>query len=377
MRRIDDYELEHEIGRGGMAVVYLARELGLDRAVALKELAGLHATDPTATSRFVREARLAGSLSHPNIVIVHRYFEHGALPYIAMEYLPRGSLRPLVGALSLGQTVGVLDGILAGLIHACEHGIVHRDLKPENVMRSDDGNVKIADFGIAKAHDDVANANLTPAGEFLGAPAYVSPEQILGAEATAASDLYAVGVIAFELLTGEAPFASTRGASAILIRKVNERPPSLRARRPDLDRGLAEWVDRLLERDPAKRPSEPQKVRRSLEEIADRVLGPHWHRDSTLPEGLPPPNGLPRATPPHRFVPLQTLREHAQPVALAANAMTRPWTIVVTAAVAVAAIAFTPWLFPLAAGVFLALTGFAFFDEAEAARARRRHPQDA
>jgi serine/threonine protein kinase len=377
MRQIGQYEVEHEIGRGGMAVVYLARQLGLDRAVALKELAGLHATDPTATSRFVREARLAGSLNHRNIVTVYEYLEHGGVPYIAMEFLPSGSLRPLVGALSLVQTLGVLDGILAGLAHACEHGIVHRDLKPENVMRSDDGSVKIADFGIAKAQDDVANANLTPAGEFVGAPAYVSPEQVLGAEATAASDLYAVGVIAYELLTGEAPFAGTRGASAILIRKVNERPPSLRARRQDLDRGLAEWVDRLLERDPAKRPSEPQKVRRSLEEIADRVLGPHWQRDSPLPEGLPPRNGLPRVTPPHRFVPLQTLREHAQPVALAANALTRPWTIAVTAAVVIAAVAFTPWLFLVAAGVFVALGGIAFFDEGEAVRTGRRRPQDA
>lgn len=377
MRQIDDYQLEREIGRGGMGVVYLAHELALHRAVALKELAGLHASDPTATSRFVREARLAGSMSHPNIVTVHRYFEHGGLPYIAMEHLPRGSLRPLVGALSLGQTLGVLDCILAGLAHAAEHGIVHRDLKPENVMRSDEGGVKIADFGIAKAHDDVANAHLTPPGEFVGAPAYVSPEQVLGAEATTASDLYAVGVIAFELLTGEVPFIGTGGPGAVLIRKVNERPPSLRTRRPDLDRGLTEWVDRLLERDPDKRASDPHAVRRSLEDIAERVLGPHWRRESLLPDGNPVVDAtIPQPTPPHRFVPMRTLREHATPSALLAHALARPWSIAVTAAMTLAAIAFTPWLFPLAAAVLVTLTGIVFFDEAEAARAgRRRSPR--
>jgi serine/threonine protein kinase len=373
MTEIPDFAVEHEIGHGGMAIVYLARQLSLDRAVALKKLAGLHASDPTATSRFVREARLVGSLNHPNIVVVHEFFEHGGVPYIAMEFLPRGSLRPLVGTLSLGQTLGVLDGILAGLAHACEHGIVHRDLKPENVMRSDDGAVKIADFGIAKAHDDVADAHLTPAGEFVGAPAYVSPEQVLGAAATAASDLYAVGVMAYELLTGEVPFVGTGGAGAVLIRKVNERPPSLRTRRPDLDRGLAEWVDRLLERDPAKRPSEPEAARHSLESIADRVLGPHWRRESLLPAGEPVGDAIvPRPPPPHRFVPLRTLREHAEPASLVANALTRPWSVVVTAAVAAAAVAFNPWLFALAVAVFLALAAIAFFDEAEAARAARR-----
>ena len=144
-----------------MAIVHLAHQAELERAVALKELDGLGATDPTATVRFLREARLGGSLNHPNIVTVHEYFEHGGVPYIAMEFLPRGPLRPLVGTLTDPQVVGVLEGILAGLAHADEHGIVHRDLKPENVMRTKDGAVKIADFGIATAYDELANANLS------------------------------------------------------------------------------------------------------------------------------------------------------------------------------------------------------------------------
>src|SRR4051812_28123919 len=190
-RQIGRYRVEREVGRGGMAVVYLAHQLDLDAPVALKELSGLLAASPTATSRFVQEARLTRSLNHWNIVTVYEYFEHDGLPYIAMEFLPRGPLRPLVGVLTPVQILGVLDGILAGLAHAGEHGIVHRDLKPENVMCTGDGGVKIADFGIAKAYDRVAAANLTPAGEFNGSPPYVSPEHVSGKPATPASDLYA------------------------------------------------------------------------------------------------------------------------------------------------------------------------------------------
>ena len=121
-------------------------------SVALKELSSFHARrSPEFAERFLREARLAGSLSHPNIVTVHDYFEQDGIPYIAMEYVPGGSLRPYVGRLTLAQIAGVLEGVLAGLAHAEQAGIVHRDLKPENIMVTADGRVKIADFGIAKA----------------------------------------------------------------------------------------------------------------------------------------------------------------------------------------------------------------------------------
>jgi serine/threonine protein kinase len=377
VREIGRYRIESEIGRGGMAVVYLARQLDLDSSVALKELAGLHAADATATSRFLSEARIGRSLNHSNIVTVYEYLEHGGIPYIAMELLRRGSLRPLVGLLSLPQIIGVLDGILAGLAHADERRIVHRDLKPENVMRSDDGGVKIADFGIAKAYDEIATANLTPAGEFVGAPAYVSPEQVLGAAATAASDLYAVGVIAFELFTAAVPFAGGT-ASALLIRKVNEHPPLLRSRRPDLDRGLADWVDHLLEREPGKRPSNPQKVRESLEDVAERLLGPHWRRDAALPAGVPARDPMEAPTaPPHRFASVRTLRTHARLGPLVANALSRPLNVIVAVVVAIAAALLAPWLVAVAGAAYLALASITFFDEAEAVRIRLRQASSA
>ena len=358
-----------------MAIVHLARQADLERAVALKELAGLWATDPTATTRFLREARLGGSLNHPNIVTVHEYFEHGGVPYIAMEFLARGSLRPLVGTLSDPQVVGVLDGILAGLGHADEHGIVHRDLKPENVMRTEAGAVKIADFGIATAYDELANANLTPLGEFVGAPGYVSPEQVLGQTATAASDLYAVGVMAFELFTGAVPFAEKGAGGALLVNKVNQRAPTLSSLRPDLDKRLAEWVDRLLERDSARRLGSPTAAREALEDVAESALGVRWRREAALPGGQPGRTSAPSAAARHRFVSTRTLRTLALSRRLLANALTRPVNLLVAAAVTLAGVFLEPLLLLVAAMSYVALVLITYFDEAEAhrvAEARRR-----
>src|ERR671936_767543 len=173
-RTVGRYEILREIGRGGMAAVYLARQIDLDRQVALKELGAFHAADPAFAERFLRESRVAGSLSHPNIVTVHEYFEHEGTPFIAMEYLPRGSLRPLMSELSLPQFAGAMEGLLAGLTHAASHGIVHRDLKPENLMITAEGRIKIADFGIAKALNQAANNQfLTATGTTVGTPAYM------------------------------------------------------------------------------------------------------------------------------------------------------------------------------------------------------------
>jgi serine/threonine protein kinase len=130
VRTVGRYGILRELGRGGMAVVYLARQVDLDRLVALKELNTFQAADPSFARRFVRESRLAGSLVHPNVITVFDFFDHEGTPYIAMEYVARGSLRPYVGRMSLAQIGGVLEGMLAGLTEAEAHSIVHRDLKP-------------------------------------------------------------------------------------------------------------------------------------------------------------------------------------------------------------------------------------------------------
>ncbi len=284
LRTVGRYELVREIGRGGMAIVHLARQLDLDRFVALKELAAFYASDPGTARRFLHEARLAGALSHPNVVTVHDYVEHAGVPYISMEYVPRGSLRPLMRDLALPQAIGVLDGVLDGLTCAEARGIVHRDLKPENLMVTDEGRIKIADFGIARAVNRVATAQFrTATGTTVGTPEYMAPEQATGRPVSTATDLYSLGVIAYELLAGHVPFEDEDNPVAILVRHVNDPLPALAASAPDVDSHLCEWVMRLLAKDPLDRPPSAADAAHELEDIAIGLLGPRWRRSSALP----------------------------------------------------------------------------------------------
>jgi serine/threonine protein kinase len=206
LKRVGRYDVLEVIGRGGAAVVYLAQQRDLMRHVALKELAPYQASDTSFAERFVEESRLAGSMNHANVVTVHEYFEDGGVPYIAMDYLPYGSLRQYVGKLSIAQIAGVLEGVLAGLSHGEARGIAHRDLKPENLLVAADGRVKIADFGVARAYNKAATrAVVTVAGTTIGTPVYMSPEQALGHDLTPATDLYSLGIVAWELLTAQVP----------------------------------------------------------------------------------------------------------------------------------------------------------------------------
>src|SRR4029077_8847952 len=227
LRRVGRYDILREVGRGGMATVYVARQTDLDRFVALKELGAPYVADHAFAERFVRESRMAGSLSHPNIVTVHDFFEHEDTPYIAMEYLERGSLRPWVGKLTLAQVAGVLEGLLAGLTHAEQRGIVHRDLKPENLMVTSDGGVKIADFGIAKAFNQAMSSTrfLTATGTAVGTPTYMAPEQAMARDVGPWTDLYSAGVAAYERILGQVPFHDADTPMAILLHHVNEPPP--------------------------------------------------------------------------------------------------------------------------------------------------------
>src|SRR5262249_7586867 len=182
------------------------------------------------------------------------YFEERGIPYIAMEYVPAGSLRQWVGRLTLPQFAGVFEGILAGLAHAEQTGIVHRDLKPENIMVTADGRVKIADFGIAKATQGAGTAAfMTATGMTVGTPMAVAPEQAMGQQIGPWTDLYSVGVMAYEHIVGKPPFSDSDAPMVILMRHVNERIPSVGDVRPQVDPALSEWVDRLLVKDPAQR----------------------------------------------------------------------------------------------------------------------------
>ena len=281
LRVVGRYEILRLLGRGGMASVHLARQPALDREVALKELHPVHAKDPAFAHRFLNESRVSGALNHPSVVSVIEYFEHEGVPFIAMEYLERGSLRPLVGQLTLAQVAGVLDSVLAGLAEAAARGIVHRDLKPENVLVTADGHAKVADFGIAKAIGQVTEFR-TATGQIVGTPAYMAPEQITGGEITPQVDLYATGLLAYELLAGRHPFHDTDAPVALLMHHVNDEPPPLASLRPDLPSGVVAWVHAMLAKYPAARPAGAAAAWDRLEEVVSDALGPRWRRDATI-----------------------------------------------------------------------------------------------
>ena len=287
LKRVGRYELLKEVGRGGMATVYLARQTDLDRHVALKELASLHSADEAFAERFLRESRMAGSLSHPNIVTVHDYFEHEGTPYISMEYIERGSLRPLVGHLTLAQIAGVLEGLLAGLQHAASRGIVHRDMKPENVMVTAEGGVKISDFGIGRALNQAGNASkfLTATGTAIGTPAYMAPEQAMAKEVGPWTDLYSLGIMAYEMVLGEVPFSDSETPMSMLVRHVSETIPAPSTINPSIDPQLGEWLEWLLKKDPKDRPPSAGEAWDKLEEIVIHLLGPRWRREARLGDG--------------------------------------------------------------------------------------------
>jgi serine/threonine protein kinase len=283
-RSVGRYEIIRQIGRGGMSVVYLAHQHSLDRDVALKELGTFHLQEPEMAQRFLRESRLAGSLNHPNIVTVLEYFEEAGVPYIAMEYLPRGSLRPYVGRLTLPQLAGVMEGVLAGLTHAQAYGIVHRDLKPENLMVTGDGRIKITDYGIAKATQNAATGMFMSAtGTTIGTPTYMAPEQAMGQEIGIHTDLYSVGIMAWEHSVGRPPFGDSEAPLVILNRHVNDQIPSATSENPNVDPGLSDWIDRLIVKDPAQRVRDPTQAWDELEEIVITHSGPRWRRNARLP----------------------------------------------------------------------------------------------
>ena len=202
--RVGSSELVRVLARGGMGIVYLAWQPALGREVALKRL-DLEGRDPVLAQRFVREAQMAAALDHPNVVTLFDFYEHEGVPYIAMEYVAGGSLRPFVGRLALPQVIRVLEGVLTGLGHAEERGVAHRDLKPENVLLTRRGAVKIADFGIARAYNSLTH-RLTTSGNAIGTPAYMAPEQALNGPLGPYTDLYALGATLYELLAGRPPF---------------------------------------------------------------------------------------------------------------------------------------------------------------------------
>jgi eukaryotic-like serine/threonine-protein kinase len=250
-RTIGRYEVIERVGRGGMGVLYRGRDPVLDREVAIKVMAGDFSTDESARSRFFREARASARLQHRNIVTIFEFAEDAGTPYIAMEFLRGQALSQRLQTqppLTLVQKLDIVTQLLTGLHYAHEQGIIHRDVKPANVWLLDDGTVKLLDFGIAK----IAASTMTSAGSVLGSAFYMAPEQVSGREVDGRADVFAAGVVLYELLSQHRPFEAET-PTAVMMKIVSEDPQPLARFCPDLPPALIAAVMKALQRDAARR----------------------------------------------------------------------------------------------------------------------------
>lgn len=326
------YGVREILGSGGMAKVYLAHDEVLDRAVALEVLDERHSDDEEFVERFRREARSAAALSHPNIVSINdRGKAEDGSPYISMEYLPGGTLaRRMAREGPMEPPVAAARQISEALAAAHEEGVIHRDVTPQNILVTRNGDVKVGDFGIARAE----SATTMTGDAILGAADYMSPEQGRGDPVDARTDLYSLGVVLYEMLTGALPFADggrAGGEVAAALRRLDEPPPHPKELAPGVPDALDALVVRLLAKDPADRP---QSATDALDELRRaRSAAPKVPRQSEPEEHTPPTKVAPRGpeTPPWaggrgrvpRRTPWRTPRRWPEPGSLI------PWALVV------------------------------------------------
>ncbi|MGY1551937.1 Stk1 family PASTA domain-containing Ser/Thr kinase [Microbacterium sp. A588] len=264
------YRVRARIARGGMATVYVATDLRLERRIALKVMHGHLSDDSVFQSRFIQEARAAARLADPHVVNVFDQGQDGELAYLVMEYLPGITLRELMREqrrLSIAQTITIMDAILSGLAAAHKAGIVHRDVKPENVLLAEDGRIKIGDFGLARA----TTANTATGQQLLGTIAYLAPELVTRGMADARSDIYALGIMLYEMLTGEQPYKGEQPMQ-IAFQHATESVPRPSVRNPGVPEPLDELVLWSTEKSPDERPNDAQQMLDRLREI-ERELG--------------------------------------------------------------------------------------------------------
>jgi serine/threonine protein kinase len=246
------YTVVSRLGRGGMATVYLAREPGIERAVALKVMPEDLVDDAHFGARFEQEARIIASLDHPGIVPLYRFGVHDGVPWMALRYVDGGDLGArLAVARSAAEVLPILRATAAALDHAHRHGVVHRDLKPQNVLVSRDGAAYLADFGVAKLLEGSTRLR-TITGGFVGTPAYMAPEQALGEAVGPRTDVYALAVICFQWLTGQLPYDADTPAAVLLKHVESPLPAHALAR---LSNPVAEVLRRGLAKAPRKRPA--------------------------------------------------------------------------------------------------------------------------
>lgn len=267
----DRYEIGKRIGRGGMAEIFQARDILLDRPVAIKVLFPEFATDPAFVERFRREAQAAANLNHPNIVGVYDWGKVNNTYYIAMEYVNGRTLADILkqsGTLTPMQVCDVMSEVAAALISAHQNGVIHRDIKPGNILVSTTGQIKVADFGIARALGAGVEQGLTQTGAVMGTATYFSPEQAQGAPTDQRSDLYSLGVVMYEMLSGVAPFTG-ENAVAIAYKQVHEYAMPLDQRMPAVPTEVAAIVAKCMEKLPDDRYASAEQVRDDLRRFVE------------------------------------------------------------------------------------------------------------
>lgn len=306
------YRLERRLAQGGMAEVWLATDMSLDRRVAVKWLKPSLATDPIVAERFRREAVAVAGLAHPNIVAVHDVFKEDDRQVVVMQLVDGKSLRQLLDVqtrLSAELTIHIGMCVAAALDAAHRHGFVHRDVKPGNILVTQDGRVLLTDFGIAKGID--GTDDLTSDNVMMGTAKYLSPEQVRGRKLDGRADLYSLGLVMYECLAGRVPFVGSSDADTALARLQRD-PTDLARLRPTLSAGLVELIHRLLARNPNRRPATGNELRDELERITaepppallddtDATGRPHPHAASG--RRAEPPRAVGRRQPPSPVAP--------------------------------------------------------------------------
>lgn len=264
------YEVMQELGQGGMAIVYLARDPYIKRQVAVKLLPRQFTFDPEFRGRFQREAEVIAALEHGSIVPVYDFGEHEDQPFIVMRYMSGGTLedRLINGPLAISEIVTVFEHVGTAIDYAHSLGVIHRDIKPGNILFDSQGGVYLSDFGIAKIAE--ATAAFTGTG-IIGTPAYMAPEQAQGEKLDGRCDIYSLGVVLFQALSGELPFKANT-PMGVAVAHITEPVPSLLARRADLPRGFEEVIRKTLDKDPARRYQTASELAQAISEAAKSAV---------------------------------------------------------------------------------------------------------
>ncbi|MGC9358648.1 MAG: protein kinase domain-containing protein, partial [Anaerolineae bacterium] len=297
---LGQYQIVEELGRGGMAIVYKAWQPSLRRYVAIKVMLPHLLNDQEFMRRFQQEAIVAANLNHPNVVTIYEVEQQDDHLYIVMEYVEGKSLEEVViseGPLHLERVTKILEQVADALDYAHRRQFVHRDIKPSNILVTPEGRAVISDFGIAKAlRGSGATARLTATGTILGSPAYMSPEQIIGEDVDYRTDLYSLGIVAYEMLSGRAPFGGS--TTALLYAQVNTTPPSIAALNPSLPPQVENALVRMLAKQPSQRFPNASAFVKALEGQSLPAQAPNGRTEVMPPSAATPyPQPQPQSQP--------------------------------------------------------------------------------